>query len=142
MRVVIDTNVLISGLLSLYSYPARVIDLVYVGRFHCVYDDRIMTEYTEVLSRPRFKNVISDKERKNLLAYVVHSGIHVLAGPLEDKTFSAPDPDDMPFVEAAVAGQADCVITGNKKHFSFFINNPWTIKVLSPRECYDLIRRT
>jgi putative PIN family toxin of toxin-antitoxin system len=137
--VVLDTNVLVSGLLGLYTYPARLIDMVYIGRLQCVYDDRIMTEYRDVLSRPRFTQVISDKERKDLLGYLAHSGRHVVAGPLGKSTISAQDPDDVPFVEVAVAGSAKHIVTGNASHFSFFYSNQWGITVLSPRECYELM---
>lgn len=51
MRIVLDTNVLVSGLLGVYTYPARMMDMVVLGRLKCVYDDRIMMEYREVLSR-------------------------------------------------------------------------------------------
>ncbi|MEF8943532.1 MAG: PIN domain-containing protein, partial [Desulfohalobiaceae bacterium] len=78
----LDTNVLVSGLLGVYSYPARVMDLVTIGRLQCAFDDRIMTEYKDVLSRPKFKQAISDRERRDILGYIAHSGIHVVAGPL------------------------------------------------------------
>lgn len=140
MRVVIDTNVLISGLMGLYTYPARVVDLVYVGRFQCIYDDRIIAEYRDVLSRPKFKQVVSEKEQKDLLQYLLYSGTHVLAAPIEViRRSSAPDPDDLIFADAAVAGEARYLITGNKKHFLFFADNQWGIEILSPRECYHLM---
>ncbi len=139
MRVILDTNVLVSGLLELFSYPARVIDLVYIGRLQCVYDDRIMREYEEVLARPKLMTAISEKERNDLLGYLMHSGRKVLAGPLEEGMLRAPDPDDLPFVEVAAAGQAELIITGNSSHFSFFADNSQGINIVSPRACYDLI---
>lgn len=138
MRVVIDTNVLVSGLLGLYTYSARIIDLIYINRLYCVYDDRIMAEYNAVLARPKFKQAISAKERKDLLEYIARTGVHVLAAPLENFSLSAPDADDLPFMEAAVAGRAEAIITGNHAHFSFFSGNPWNIKTLSPHQCYNL----
>lgn len=138
MLAVIDTNVLVSGLLGLYTYPARVIDLVYIGRLRCVYDDRIMAEYQQVLSRPKFHQTISEKERRDLLSYFMRSGGYVLAEPL-GAALSAPDPDDVPFVEVAVAGRAEMIVTGNGAHFAFFGGNPWGVRVVSPRECYDLL---
>lgn len=126
--------------MGLYSYPARIIDLVYTGRFQCIYDDRIIAEYRDVLSRPKFKQVVSKKEREDLLQYLLYSGTNVLAGPIEfARRSSTPDPDDLIFAEAAAAGQAKYLITGNKKHFSFFAHNPWQIEIISPRECYNLI---
>lgn len=113
--------------------------MITIGRLQCAFDDRIMTEYKDVLSRPKFKQAISDKERRDILGYIAHSGIHVVAGPLGKKVAVAPDPDDVPFVEVAVAAGAKLIITGNTDHFSFFIDNEWGIRVVSPRECYDLL---
>ena len=62
-----------------------------------------------------------------------------MACPLEQRLSKASDPDDLPFVEVAASGQAELIITGNFEHFIFFSNNDWGIKVVSPRECYDLI---
>lgn len=116
--------------------------MVILGRLQCAYDDRIMTEYREVLSRPKFRRAISDKERRDILARIAHSGMHVLASPLGKEVAAAPDPDDVPFVEVAVASGAQLIITGNADHFSFLADNEWGIKVVSPRQCYDLIRET
>lgn len=134
MRGVVDTNVFVSGLLGLFSYPARIIDLVYNGHVQCVYDDRIFNEYAEVLSRVKFSQAISARERTDLLAYLKDSGIYVLAAPLPPFTLSLPDPLDLPFAEVAVAAAAECLITGNTAHFRFFENNPWGVDVVSPRE--------
>jgi uncharacterized protein len=138
-RVVIDTNVLVSGLLGLYSYPARIIDLVYSGKFECVHDDRILMEYREVLSRPKFAQALSRSERDDLIDYLERFGHHVLAGPLGPLADAAPDPFDLPFAEAAVAGTARYIITGNIAHFAFFSANAWDIRILSPKDCYNLV---
>jgi putative PIN family toxin of toxin-antitoxin system len=139
MRVVIDTNVLVSGLLGVYSYPARIIDLVYSGRFQCVHDDRILMEYREVLARPKFANAISGRERDDLIDFLERWGLHVLPEPLGPMAGNAPDPFDIPFAEAAVAGQASCIITGNITHFDFFSSNQWGIRVLNPKDCHALV---
>lgn len=139
MRVVIDTNVLVSGLLGVYSYPARIIDLVYSGRFQCVHEDRILMEYREVLARPKFANAISRRERDDLINFLERWGLHVLPEPLGPLAGIAPGPFDIPFAEAAVAGQASCIITGNITHFDFFSGNQWGIRILSPKDCYALV---
>jgi len=137
MRAVLDTNVLVSGLTGPFTYPARVVDMLYTGRFSCIFDDRIMTEYEEVLHRPRFAAVVSQREIRDLLGYMAHTGDHVLAGPVKGMVDLAPDPDDLPFVETAVACRADFIITGNLAHFSFFEGNSFVIRLLSPREFFE-----
>ncbi len=53
MRIVVDTNVLVSGLLNPYGSPGRILDLVLSGRIQVLYDDRILEEYQDVLARPQ-----------------------------------------------------------------------------------------
>ena len=77
-----------------------------------LHDDRILSEYREVLSRPTFG--LATLDVKVLLEFVEWSGEHVSTRPL---SVILPDPDDLPFLEAASLGRADALITGNLKHF-------------------------
>ena len=54
MKAVIDTNVLVSGLLKPYSYPGAIVRLLASGQIQLVYDARIIAEYRDVLCRPLF----------------------------------------------------------------------------------------
>jgi len=111
MVVVVDTNVLVSGLLSAHGAPARVLDLLTTGDLQAVYDDRIAAEYRQVLARERFgfhPGVVG-----HLLDYLFSEGIAIVARPLPALL---PDPGDQPFWEAAVEAVAP-LITGNLKHF-------------------------
>ncbi|SDB50332.1 putative toxin-antitoxin system toxin component, PIN family [Desulfonatronum thiosulfatophilum] len=139
MLAVVDTNVLVSGLLTLHTIPARVVDMIYTGRIHCLHDDRILDEYRRVLSRPKFAQAISSREVNDLLSYLVHSGRTILSEPLRGLPGNVPDPDDLPFAEVAVTGNAACLITGNTIHFHFLTMPPWSIAVFSPREAYDML---
>ena len=53
MRIVLDTNVLVSGLHNPHGAPGRIVDLVLGARIHVLYDDRILAEYRDVHARPR-----------------------------------------------------------------------------------------
>lgn len=112
MKAVIDTNVLVSGLLSPSGAPAQVLDLVITGHLTAVFDDRILAEYRTVLSRPKFG--LTKEERKAVMGLLENNGQHITAPPLK---LDLPDPDDMPFIEVAVEGLCDFLVTGNKKHF-------------------------
>lgn len=112
MRIVLDTNVLVSGLLNPHGPPGRVLDLVLSGTLTLLFDDRILSEYREVLARPRFGFNPVDVE--TVLAHLVSEGEAVLAAPIP---FTLPDPDDLPFLEVALAGSADALVTGNASHF-------------------------
>jgi predicted nucleic acid-binding protein len=111
MIVVVDTNVLVSGLLSAHGTPARVLDLLTTGDLQVAYDDRIAAEYRQVLARPRFG--FQPEAVAHLLDYLFDEGLPLVARPLPAKL---PDSDDQPFWEVAVEA-ATPLITGNLKHF-------------------------
>ena len=55
MLAVIDTNILVSALWSRNGAPARILSLIISGELIPCYDYRILCEYREVLTRPKFK---------------------------------------------------------------------------------------
>lgn len=111
MIVVLDTNVLVSALLSPFGPPARVLDLLLAGELGVAYDDRLLAEYRQVLARPRFG--FDAQAVADLLDYLVAAGQPVVARPLP---VSLPDPADLPFLEVAPTAGA-VLITGNRRHF-------------------------
>lgn len=111
MRVVVDTNVLVSALLSPHHAPARVLDLILAGELEPVFDDRILAEYREVVMRPKFS--FEARLAEDVLAYFEHAGMAVVAPPLN---ISLPDPDDLMFLEAA-AEAAAVLVSGNLRHY-------------------------
>ena len=112
MNVVIDTNVLVAGLLSPFGACGEIVRMVSAGELTLSYDARILSEYHEVLRRPAFK--FEGERVAALLDYIVYRGCAVAPLLL---TGSLPDPDDEPFLEAALAGHAACLVTGNQKHY-------------------------
>src|SRR5579864_774015 len=112
MRVVVDTNVVVSGLLNPHGSPGRILDAVVSQSLTVLHDDRILAEYREVLFRPAFGFARSDLEV--LLEFLDWAGEHISAGPL---SVVLPDPTDLPFLEVAISGRADALITGNIKDF-------------------------
>ncbi len=121
MKVVLDTNVIVSAFLRPEGPPGVVLDLAEMGAFTVLRDSRILAEYREVLSRPRF--AFSAGAVADLRAFFAEKGELVAAPPL---AIDLPDPDDLPFVEVAVAGKADALVTGNARHF------PPGCSILSP----------
>jgi putative PIN family toxin of toxin-antitoxin system len=112
MRIVIDTNVLVSGVMNPQGPPGRIVDEVLAGAFTVLYDDRIMSEYREVLARPAFGFSLTDIDA--LLDFIEITGEPVTGIRLP---VVLPDSRDLPFLEVAAAGRADVVITGNARHF-------------------------
>ncbi len=113
MRVVIDTNVVVSALINAHGAPARIMDLVILGQVTPVFDDRIISEYREVLSRPKFD--FNQEDISALLDYFEADGESVVVPPLSG--LNLPDVDDTPFIEVAAAAGCDHLITGNTGHF-------------------------
>jgi len=126
MRVVLDTNALVSGLLNPDGAPGRVVDLILGGHHRVLYDDRILAEYMDVLARPSLK--ISDDLAKAVVGYFRLSGDRVTAVPLLEDAL--PDQDDLPFLEVAISGEADALVTGNARHFPAQIKRG--VKIESP----------
>lgn len=126
MRIVADTNVLVSGLLSPHGPPGRIVDMVVTGAVPLLYDDRILAEYRAVLARPRFGFEVADVTA--LLDVVVRGGILVPAAPLP---VTLPDPTDLPFLEVAVAGGASALVTGNARHFAP-ARDRYAVRILPP----------
>ena len=112
MRIVLDTNVLVSGLLSPHGPPGRILDSVVSGAVGMLVDDRILREYAEVLTRPRFG--FDRVTALELVDFLSTEAEHVAASNV---SVSLPDPDDAPFLEVAIAGGADALVTGNARHF-------------------------
>ena len=128
MRIVLDTNVLVSGLLSPAGTPGRIVDLATSLRVTLVFDDRILAEYREVLARPRLR--IAPTEAAAVLDLIEKEGLLVSAPPLG---LELPDPDDLPFVEVAEAGGAVALVTGNTRHFAP-LRGTFSVPVLTPAE--------
>ncbi|MBW8028274.1 MAG: putative toxin-antitoxin system toxin component, PIN family [Ferrovum sp.] len=130
VRAVIDTNILVSALLTPSGVPAQLIAAIRTQALTPVISESIISEYTNVLSRPKFGFASNRTARlledmKGLALFLKPQPI-----PLQD----LPDPDDTPFIAAALT--ADCVIiTGNRKHYP-----PKTgIEVLSPAEALSCL---
>ena len=112
MRIVLDTNVLVSGLLNPHNPPGRIVDLVLGGQIVLLVDDRILLEYRSVLVRPAFG--FDPGNVTDLVNFIERESVPALADP---STIRLPDPSDLPFLEVALSGGAQSFVTGNVKHF-------------------------
>jgi uncharacterized protein len=128
LLIVLDTNVIVSGLINPRGAPARVIDLVLSSAVQVAFDDRILAEYAEVLTRPPF--AFPAKDVNALLDHIQLNGIHPLVG--RSPITNYPDPDDAPFAEVALEARVDALVTGNAGHFAFLAAQ--AVPVLSPSE--------
>lgn len=135
MRIVLDTNVLVSAMLSGGGAPDMTLQLVLQGAVTLLADSRVLAEYDEVTARPLF--AFDDAERRLLLDALAAIAEPVVAPPLR---VALPDPEDRVFVEVAVAGRADAIVTGNVRHF-VPRRGKLSVPVLTPRQLVDRLRR-
>ena len=134
MRIVLDTNVLVSGLLSPYGPPGEIVRLVLTGEVSLCLDARIAAEYREVLLRPRFG--FDPDSIATLIDYLESSAEMVAGRPLATRL---PDPDDEAFLEVALAAGAECLVTGNLIHYP--LDARAGVLVLSPAEVVERYRQ-
>lgn len=111
MLAVIDTNVLVSAVLSDRGAPSKIMQMVTNDIITPCYDNRILSEYCDVLMRPKFG--FNEYRVSGLLNMVINKGINYTVRVL-DVDFI--DKDDKKFYEVAKFSNA-VIITGNIKHF-------------------------
>ncbi len=110
-HVVLDTNVLVSALLTPHGKTAAIVALVNARQVTACYGAGIIEEYEEVLSRSRFN--FSETDRAGLLMGIRHFG--VLVNPPASK-IALPDESDRVFYDTARAVGA-FLVTGNIRHY-------------------------
>ncbi len=112
MRLVLDTNALVSGLLRSEGPPGRIVDSLLRESFRALYDDRMLAEYEAVLARPKFG--FDAASIRIFLGFLCETGERIVAAPLD---LRCSDPSDQPFLEVAIEGLGDALVTGNRRHF-------------------------
>ncbi len=123
MLVVLDTNVIVSGLLSETGKPGRIIDLALENRFQVAYDDRILSEYEDVLANPELR--IRPARARAVIAHTELTGQQIEAAVLPVDGFQ--DSDDLPFAEVFITANAQALVTGNLRHFSPLVEQGLTV---------------
>ena len=129
---VIDTNVLVSSLFSASgeSNPSRVIKAVLNGAITPLYNNEIIEEYREVLSRDKFK--FSSELIDNLLSIFTDFGENTARTDASEEIF--PDEDDIVFYEITLSVDDAYLVTGNIKHF------PIKPFVVTPTQMVEILK--
>lgn len=130
LRLVIDTNVLVSAALKSEGLQRTTFVLAITRPARLYVSKPILEEYAEVLARPE---LAIRKGRRLQLLQLVRNRAQIVAPARRIEITS--DPDDNMFIECADAARADFLVTGNRKHFPTY----WKCtKVVSPREFVTL----
>lgn len=128
---VVDTNVLVSALIStrLDTPPMTVLAHVYSGTITPVYNDEIIREYRNVLSREKFH--LSPEQIERAISVILDYGLFLDRTHIEGEAF--PDPKDVVFYEVRMSKEDAYLVTGNIKHF------PQKPFVVTPAEMVTII---
>ena len=110
-NAVLDTNILVSGLLSAQGNAAKIVNAVRDRQINLFYNDIIMTEYNDVLFKAKLG--LNPEDIDNLLTSITSLGFLLI--PKTSK-FPMTDEDDRIFYDTAKTAKA-YLVTGNTKHY-------------------------
>jgi putative PIN family toxin of toxin-antitoxin system len=131
MKVVLDTNVVVSAFLAPQGKPAAILQLVLRHDFDICMNTAILNEYEQVLSRAKFAGRIHQKDIRRFFEILYNIGVNIISLP---STINMPDESDRKFYDAAKTAGA-YLITGNVKHY------PEESFILSPVNFINLLNK-
>lgn len=131
LRLVLDTNILVSAALKPDGLQRTVFLLSITKPARLYVTSTILSEYREVLSRPEL-NIRKGVQQQFLQLIKTHAHLVTPSHQLH----VASDPDDNIFLECADAAQADYLVTGNQRHFPKFWKKT---KIITSREFITLV---
>ena len=131
---VIDTSVVVSALISKKagSYPLLVMEHLYAGNIIPVFNDEIIKEYRDVLTREKFH--LNPLDVDQALKIITDFGLNVNRTAVSNEVF--PDSKDIVFYEVKMSKEDAYLITGNTKHFpkkAFVVTPREMIAILNPK---------
>ncbi len=136
IKVVVDTNVVISALLKANSIPALIVSLILQKQLRLCLSDDIFTEYRDVLDRYKFKD-LDQSSVMELLNQLKKQALWVM--PQVPVDVIKRDPSDNKFLECALESKADYLVTGNTEHFPF--EKFHKTRIVTPRELINFITK-
>ena len=137
MRIVLDTNVLVSALISGDAPPGLLLAAIRRERLTLVTSEAQLDELRTVLSRERLRPYIRPGEAEDLVRNL--EAIGEVAADLPEVSAS-PDPDDNRILATAIAGRADLIVSGDKKHM-LALREVNGIPIVTARKALELLHR-
>ena len=113
MKIVLDTNVFISGMLNPSGPPGRIVDFLRTDVLQLVIDDSILAEYVDVIRRDYFLKYFSESDREDIIEYLSKNSHYSTSSVI---VHNMPHEGDTPFLEMAITEEVP-LITGNLKHY-------------------------
>lgn len=113
MKVVLDTNVLLSGLMSPGGVPGRIVAAWLEAQFEVVFSVNQLTEISRVLTYPKIRSILKWDEQR-IEQFIKQLYIRAEVIELGSVTVDVPrDPNDAPILATLVVAQADLLVTGD-----------------------------
>ncbi len=133
MRIVLDTNILIGALITKDTPPDRLYQAWLRGEIELVMSTAQLAEVAAVLARPRLQRYLDADEAAAILENIDTRAL--VLDTLPDVNLS-PDPKDNPILAAAIAGKADLIVSGDKKHM-LALGEVEGIPIVTARDALD-----
>jgi putative PIN family toxin of toxin-antitoxin system len=131
MSAVIDTNILVRALIRPRGSVGPVLLRLRMGHYTLLYTQLLLEELVDVLSRPRIRNKygVTEDDVKTVMALLLLRGEAV---SVNQTLTVCRDPNDNKFLEAAMAGKADVIVSGDE---DLLVLAPFNgISIISPAE--------
>src|SRR3954454_17470572 len=134
LRFVFDTNVLISALMFTGSVPEQAFRLAF-EKGTLLLSDETFAELADVLKRAKFDAYVSAPERDTFLGMLIEASVRV---EITEQVGESTDPKDNKFLELALCGRADYLVTGDHRHLRKL--DPFRdTRIITARELLDLV---
>ena len=138
MRIVLDTNILIGALITKDTPPDRLYQAWLRGEIELVISSAQIAEITDVLARPRIRQLIDAEEAAAIVENLDARAV-VLDKP--QPVDLSPDPKDNPILATAIAADADLIVSGDKRHV-LALEDVDGIPVVTAREALERLGTT
>lgn len=137
LKIILDTNVIVSSLIQ-KSFPYQIVnDIVLEKKVKLCLSQDLLDEYTEVLSRPKFSRFPEFIARAEFFIEYLNN-ISVFYKP-NQKVNLISDVKDNVLLELALASEAHYIVTGNSNDFNFEAFN--TTKIVSPKVFWEAFQQ-
>jgi len=137
VRVVLDTNVLIGALITKGTPPDALYQAWLRGEIELVTSAAQVRELSDVLTRERLRKFIDAAEAA---AIIENIGMRAVVLDELPSVSLSPDPADNPILATAIAGSADLIVSGDKKHM-LALQTADGIPIVTARAALELLRR-
>lgn len=137
IKVVIDTNTLISSILGREGKPAKILEIL--GREDIVnyISKEIVDEVKDVMNREKIRKITTEQERHYLI-HIIET-LSILVEPEMKVDVIKEDPEDNKIIECAISKKTDYIISGDKHLLN--LKEYRGIKILNPSEFLEIISK-